>query len=94
MKMKKDKKIGRIELNHALLCHPYNTYRFYRGSKGFMLAMSDARDRPVIEQDGYYIAPGMLFVECDVILYLFCSRFHDFLPVATQIKLKNLCFWI
>jgi hypothetical protein len=36
-----------------------------------MLAMSDARDRPVIEQDGYYIAPGMLFVECDVILNLF-----------------------
>jgi hypothetical protein len=27
-----------------------------------MLALSDARDRPVIEQDGYYIAPGNLNV--------------------------------
>jgi hypothetical protein len=24
-----------------------------------MLAMSDARDQPVIEQDGYYISPGI-----------------------------------
>ena len=30
----------------------------FRGAAGFMLGMSDARDRPVIEQDGYYIAPG------------------------------------
>jgi hypothetical protein len=31
---------------------------FFRAAKGFMLAISDVRDQPVIEQDGYYIAPG------------------------------------
>ena len=32
---------------------------FPRGSRGFKVALSDARDKAVINQEGYYVAPGL-----------------------------------
>jgi len=35
-------------------------YSFYlRASKGFRLALSDSRDQPVIDHDGFYISTGI-----------------------------------
>lgn len=31
---------------------------FLRPNKGLKLSLSDARDKPVINQDGYYLKPG------------------------------------
>ncbi len=34
-------------------------YAYYpRESQGFMVALSNAEDQPVISQDGFYISPG------------------------------------
>ena len=34
-------------------------YAYYpRASRGFKLAIADARDKAVISQDGYYLKPG------------------------------------
>jgi hypothetical protein len=32
---------------------------FPRGSKGFKVALSDARDKAVINQEGYYVSTGI-----------------------------------
>ncbi len=31
---------------------------FYRPNKGLKLSLADARDKAVINQDGYYLKPG------------------------------------
>lgn len=31
---------------------------FPRGSRGFKVALSDGRDKAVINQEGFYVAPG------------------------------------
>jgi hypothetical protein len=46
---------------------------FFRAAKGFMLAISDVRDQPVIEQDGYYIAPGSAGYVTFFLLQLQCK---------------------
>ena len=33
---------------------------FPRGSRGFKVALSDGRDKAVINQEGFYVAPGSL----------------------------------
>ena len=35
---------------------------FPRGSRGFKVALSDASDKAVINQDGYYVKPGLLIL--------------------------------
>jgi hypothetical protein len=36
----------------------FNYAYFPRESQGFLVALSDASDQPVINQDGFYISPG------------------------------------
>lgn len=36
----------------------YDYAYFPRGAKGFRIALSDARDQGIINQDGFYISPG------------------------------------
>jgi hypothetical protein len=34
---------------------------FPRGARGFKVALSDARDKAVINQEGYYVNPGVYY---------------------------------
>ena len=36
----------------------YDYAYFPRASKGFKISLADARDKAVVNQDGYYISPG------------------------------------
>ena len=45
---------------------------FERGARGFKVALSDARDKAVINQEGYYVAPGKIsFLNDEIQLWLF-----------------------
>jgi hypothetical protein len=42
---------------------------FPRSAKGFKIALNDATDKAVINQDGFYIRPGIFFIQkaiCEV----------------------------
>lgn len=36
----------------------WNYAYFHRGAKGFMVALADQRDKAIVNQNGFYIAPG------------------------------------
>ena len=55
---------------------------FERGARGFKVALSDARDKAVINQEGYYVAPGKRsFLNDEIQLWLFSD------PLITSVTL-------
>jgi hypothetical protein len=50
---------------------------FPRGARGFKVAMSDGRDKAVINQEGYYVAPGRSRDRCFDSLNIFAEKFSN-----------------